>query len=65
MGTLNSYGRYLMDTVEDYERALRLIEQGKIEVRSLITKRFPVADIRAAFEYAGSGQGLKTLIETG
>ena len=51
-------------SLEDYERALRLIEQGKIEVRSLITKRFPVEDIKAAFEYAGSGQGLKTLIET-
>ena len=51
-------------SLEDYERALRLIEQGKIEVKSLITKRFPVEEIKAAFEYAGSGQGLKTLIET-
>jgi L-iditol 2-dehydrogenase len=52
-------------SLEDYERSLRLIEQGKIDVASLITGRYPLAEIRAAFEYAGSGRGLKTLIETG
>jgi len=52
-------------SLEDYERALRLIEQGRIEVRSLITRRFPVEDIKEAFAYAGSGQGLKTVITHG
>ena len=52
-------------SLEDYERSLRLIEQRKIDVASLITGRYPLGEIRAAFEYAGSGQGLKTLIETG
>lgn len=51
-------------SLEHYERSLRLIEQRKIEVRSLITKRFPVEEIQAAFEYAASGQGLKAVIET-
>jgi threonine dehydrogenase-like Zn-dependent dehydrogenase len=48
--------------VRDYEVAMGLIEDGKIETEALISKRFKVEDIREAFEYAMSGEGLKTMI---
>lgn len=47
----------------DYELALGLIAQGKINTETMISKRFKVEDAHEAFEYAMSGQGLKTLIE--
>jgi L-iditol 2-dehydrogenase len=47
----------------DYELALDLIAQGKIDTETMISKRFKVEEAHEAFEYAMSGQGLKTLIE--
>jgi L-iditol 2-dehydrogenase len=39
----------------DYESALELIESGRIDTASLITDRFPLAEVAAAFE-AASGR---------
>jgi threonine dehydrogenase-like Zn-dependent dehydrogenase len=47
----------------DYERALSLIVDGKIDTGSIISKRFQVEEAEEAFAYAMSGKGLKTLIE--
>jgi threonine dehydrogenase-like Zn-dependent dehydrogenase len=47
----------------DYQLALGLIAQGKIDTETMISKRFKVEETREAFEYAVSGEGLKTLIE--
>jgi len=47
----------------DYQHALGLIVQGKIDTKTIISKRFKVEDVRDAFAYAMSGDGLKTLIE--
>jgi threonine dehydrogenase-like Zn-dependent dehydrogenase len=47
----------------DYQHALDLIVQGKIDTKTIISKRFKVEDVRDAFAFAMSGDGLKTLIE--
>ena len=47
----------------DYQHALRLIVQGKIDTDTMISRRFKVEDVEQAFAYAMSGEGLKTLIE--
>lgn len=47
---------------EDYFRSLRLVADGRINVRDIVSHRFALADIHAAFEFARSGQGMKTLV---
>ncbi len=47
----------------DYELALNLIVDGKINTHAIISKRFRIEETEEAFEYAMSGKGLKTLIE--
>lgn len=49
-------------SLSDYELCLRLIEEGKINPESVITRRFNIKQIKEAFDYALSGEGLKTLI---
>ncbi|WP_439622191.1 zinc-dependent dehydrogenase [Shinella sp.] len=49
-------------SVEDYSRALKLVETGKIRVTDIVTHRFGMADAVAAFDHALSGKGMKTII---
>jgi threonine dehydrogenase-like Zn-dependent dehydrogenase len=44
-----------------YEHSIELIEGGKIETKSIVSKKFNISEIREAFDYALSGKGLKTL----
>jgi len=46
-----------------YEQAIQLIENGKINAKSVISKRFSIEQVEEAFEYALSGRGLKTVLE--
>ena len=46
-----------------YEKAIQLIETGRIDVEAVISKRFSIEQINEAFDYALSGQGLKTIIQ--
>lgn len=46
-----------------YPRALRLVESGRVEVRSLVTHRFPLEQAQTAFEVAQRREGLKVIIE--
>ena len=46
-----------------YEQAIQLIENGKINAKSVISKRFSIEQVEEAFEYALSGRGLKTILE--
>lgn len=46
-----------------YPRAIRLIERGLVDVRSLVTHRFPLSQVEQAFYIAQARQGLKVIIE--
>lgn len=46
-----------------YPRALRLVESGKVDVRSLVTHRFPLTELQQAFEVAQRREGLKVIVE--
>lgn len=46
----------------DYMEALGIIASGKINVKGIITNEFKLEEIGKAFEFAMSGQGMKTVI---
>lgn len=47
---------------EMYPRTIRLVEQGLVDVRGLVTERAPLADVTAAFERAAERTALKTVV---
>ncbi|MFV0426264.1 MAG: zinc-binding dehydrogenase [Beutenbergiaceae bacterium] len=47
---------------EMYPRAIRLVQQGHVDVRSMVTQRVGLAQAGAAFEQAVRRQGLKTVV---
>ena len=46
-----------------YPRAIRLVESGTVDVRSLVTHRFPLAEFERAFSVASKREGLKVVVE--
>lgn len=46
-----------------YPRAIALTASGKVELRSLVTHRFPLVDSQKAFDLARRREGLKIIIE--
>lgn len=46
-----------------YARATHLVERGHIEVASIVTDRFPLADVEQAFRTAATRNGLKVVVE--
>ena len=46
-----------------YPRAIQLVASGRVDVRSVVTHRFPLADVQSAFEAAVKRVGLKVLVE--
>jgi L-iditol 2-dehydrogenase len=46
-----------------YPRAIQLVEQGKVDVSSLVTHRFPLSQAKQAFQIAQRREGLKVVIE--
>jgi L-iditol 2-dehydrogenase len=45
-----------------YPRAIQLVEDGLIDVRSLISHRYPLSEYQQAFQAARQREGLKVLI---
>jgi L-iditol 2-dehydrogenase len=48
---------------EAYPRAIRLVEQGLVDVSSIVTHRYPMERAAEAFAVAADRQGLKVIIE--
>ncbi len=46
-----------------YPRAIQLAASGKIDLRSLVTQRFPLTEFQKAFAIAQKREGLKVVIE--
>jgi L-iditol 2-dehydrogenase len=46
-----------------YPRAIDLVSKGLVDVRSLVTHRFPLDQANEAFQVAGRREGLKVIIE--
>lgn len=46
-----------------YPRAIRMVESGLVDVRSLVTHRFPLSEFESAFAVAQRREGLKVIIE--
>ena len=46
-----------------YPRAIELVSKGLVDVRSLVTHRFPLQEAREAFRVAERREGLKIIIE--
>ena len=44
-----------------YPRAIRLVESGRVDVRSLVTQRFPLEQAQQAFMLAQRREGLKVI----
>jgi L-iditol 2-dehydrogenase len=46
-----------------YPRAIRLVESGQVDVRSLVTHHFPLEKINEAFSTATRREGLKIMVD--
>jgi L-iditol 2-dehydrogenase len=46
-----------------YPRSIQLVASGRIELRSLVTHRFPLVEFQKAFAAAQKREGLKIIIE--
>jgi L-iditol 2-dehydrogenase len=46
-----------------YPRAIQLVERGMVDVRSLVTQRFPLEQAQQAFTRAQQREGLKIVID--
>jgi len=46
-----------------YPRAIQLVERGQVDVRSLVTQRFPLEQAQQAFMLAQKREGLKIVID--
>ncbi len=59
-------GLHLLGTTgssnSDYAKSLALVAEGRAPVKKLVSATFPISDIRKAFEYAASGDGMKAMI---
>ena len=46
-----------------FPRAIRLVESGQVDVRSLVTHKFSLEEAQKAFAIAKRREGLKVIIE--
>jgi L-iditol 2-dehydrogenase len=48
-----------------YPRAIRLVQAGQVDVRSLVTHRFPLEEAASAFRLAEKREGIKIILTPG
>ncbi len=46
----------------DYPRVIELVRQGRVRIEELVTHRFPLEEIEAAFETVRSGQAIRAVV---
>lgn len=46
----------------DYPRVIELARQGKVKVKELVTQKFPLEEINAAFDHLRKGAGVRSVI---
>jgi L-iditol 2-dehydrogenase len=46
-----------------YPRAIELVSRGLVDVRSIVTHRFPLEQVAEAFQVAQRREGLKIIID--
>ncbi|HEX7541321.1 MAG TPA: hypothetical protein VF352_04250, partial [Anaerolineales bacterium] len=46
-----------------YPRAIKLVESGRVDVRSLVTQHFPLENALEAFSVAQRRDGMKIIID--
>jgi threonine dehydrogenase-like Zn-dependent dehydrogenase len=49
-------------SIDDYARSMRLVESGQIDLKAIVTHRFPMDRAVEAFDHALSGKGMKTVL---
>lgn len=49
-------------SIADYGRALRLVENGQINLRDIVSRRFGIDEAAQAFGFARSGEGMKSVV---
>jgi L-iditol 2-dehydrogenase len=47
----------------DYDQAFEMLSSGRLDLRGMITHRFPLDEARSAFAAAESGEAIKVVIE--
>ncbi|MDG5761950.1 zinc-dependent alcohol dehydrogenase family protein [Natronococcus sp. A-GB1] len=52
-------------TTEDFERAVTMLEQDRIDADAMITEHISLEDLPTAFERMGDADGLKKIVEPG
>lgn len=57
--------KWLRRMKHTYARAIALVENGMVDVKSMVTHRFTLEEAARAFEAASSREGLKVVIEPG
>lgn len=67
-GNLIHYNRIIVTgttggSLAHHEFALSLIVDKRIDTKSIISRRFSIREIKQTFDYALSGQGLKTVFK--
>lgn len=61
---IDLHGTYAL-TQESFERAVRLLREGRIDAESLVTEEVGLDDIPAAFDRMANTEGLKKLVRPG
>jgi L-iditol 2-dehydrogenase len=46
-----------------YPRAIQLVKSGRVDVRSMVTHRFPLSEVAAAYSCAAKREGIKVIVD--